>query len=80
MNRLDRIIKWKAYLQNLYSNFSTSTVTVKSEEGERIGANKIINISTMHPLIFSIGVEHDPVKMVFSSVGRCVIFNLCDPL
>lgn len=51
-NRLDRIIKWKAYLHLLYGR-------------------------DVHPLVFALGVEHDPVKMVFSPTGRCVIFGTC---
>jgi len=51
-NRLDRIIKWKAYLRLLYGR-------------------------DVHPLVFALGVEHDPVKMVFSPTGRCVIFGTC---
>ena len=46
--------------------------------GEKVGQHKFVNVSTMHPLIFSTGVDHDPVQMVFSNVGRCVIFNLCE--
>ena len=70
-NRLDRILKWKAYLNLLYANYTTSSQANKTnEQGEKVGLHKTTEVSTMHPLVFSRGVEHDPVKMVFSKVGR----------
>ena len=52
-NRLDRILKWKMYLNYFYSN------------------------DNIHNVVFAEGVVHDPVQMLKSLQGKCVIFNIC---
>lgn len=51
-NRLDRMIKWKAYLYMLYGK-------------------------DVHTLHFAPDVVHDPVNMMSSSVGKCLIVGVC---
>jgi hypothetical protein len=31
----------------------------------------------IHKIVFAEGVVHDPVQMVHSNKGKCVIFNIC---
>ena len=52
-NRLDRILKWKMYLNFFY------------------------NDDNIHNVVFAEGVVHDPVQMLKSIQGKCVIFNVC---
>ena len=52
-NRLDRILKWKMYLNFFY------------------------NDDNIHNVVFAEGVVHDPVQMLKSFQGKCVIFNIC---
>ena len=52
-NRLDRILNWKMYLEDLYGN------------------------ENVHNVVFAEGVVHDPVQMLHSLKGKCVIFNVC---
>ena len=52
-NRLDRILNWKMYLEDLYGN------------------------ENVHNVVFAEGVVHDPVQMLKSLKGKCVIFNVC---
>jgi len=31
----------------------------------------------VHDIYFAEGIDHDPKAMMRSSIGRCVIFNVC---
>lgn len=51
-NRVDRALKYKAYLTLLYKK-------------------------PVHQIIFAPNVPHDAVKMLYSDVGKCVVFGIC---
>jgi len=51
-NRLDRALKYKAYLTLFYKR-------------------------PVHRIVFSPNVPHDPVKMLYSNPGKCVVLGVC---
>jgi hypothetical protein len=66
-NRLDRILKWREYLNYFYSNRQDSL----QPEGD------IYQEQDVHKVVFAEGVVHDPVQMIKTDIWRCVVLLLC---
>jgi hypothetical protein len=51
-NRVDRMLKWIAYLKLIYGR-------------------------DVHRFVEVDGVSHNPIAMLYSSLGRCIVFGIC---
>ena len=117
-NRVDRMIKWFAYLYLIYggigsvgsgsdsagdnsSSSSNSTVVIGKEQYKNGDTNKNASVtatSRVHGVTSSVEVKlgatastlftnqvlyfvpevgHDPLQMMSSAVGRCLLFGYC---
>ena len=115
-NRVDRMIKWFAYLYLIYGgigsvgsgsdsatdNSSSSSAVVKGKEQNKSGDTSknasVTATSRVHGVTSSVEVKlgatastlftnqvlyfvpevgHDPLQMMSSAVGRCLLFGYC---